>query len=89
MCGLISGYNGTPMPLTNFRSVLTNKLRIQGFIISDHLEFWPQAHKELADLVVSGKLKYRESVAEGLENAPRAFLAMLKGGNFGKQIVRL
>ena len=50
---------------------------------------YSQAHKELADLVVSGKLKYRESVAEGLENAPRAFLAMLKGGNFGKQIVRL
>ncbi len=89
VCGLISGYNGTPMPLNNFRSVLVNKLRIQGFIISDHLEFWPQAHKELADLVVAGKLKYRESVAEGLENAPRAFLAMLKGGNFGKQIVRL
>jgi NADPH-dependent curcumin reductase CurA len=89
VCGLISGYNGTPTPLTNFRSVLTNKLRIQGFIISDHLEFWPQAHQELADLVVEGRLKYRESVAEGLESAPGAFLAMLKGGNFGKQIVRL
>ena len=89
VCGLISGYNGTPMPLGNFRSVLVNKLMIQGFIISDHFELWPQAHKELAQLVIDGKLKYRESVAEGLESAPKAFLAMLKGGNFGKQIVRL
>ncbi|MBL8382742.1 MAG: NADP-dependent oxidoreductase [Burkholderiales bacterium] len=89
VCGLISGYNGTPMPIQNFRSVLVNKLRIQGFIISDHLELWPQAHRELADLVLAGRLKYRESAAEGLENAPAAFLAMLKGGNFGKQIVRL
>jgi NADPH-dependent curcumin reductase CurA len=77
------------MPVANFRSVLVNKLTIQGFIISDHLELWPQAHRELAELVTSGKLKYRESVAEGLENAPHAFLGMLKGQNFGKQIVKL
>ncbi len=89
VCGLISGYNGTPMPLANFRSVLVNKLRIQGFIISDHLELWPQAHRELAELVIAGKLKYRETEAVGLENAPRAFLGMLKGANLGKQIVKL
>ena len=89
VCGLISGYNGVPMPINNFRSVLVNKLQIQGFIISDHLELWPQAHRELADLVVAGKLKYRETVAYGLENAPKAFLGMLKGANFGKQIVKL
>ena len=89
VCGLISGYNGTPMPVNNFRSVLVNKLMIQGFIISDHLELWPQAHRELAELVVSGRLKYRESVAEGIENAPQAFMGMLKGRNFGKQIVKL
>ena len=89
VCGLISGYNGTPMPLNNFRSVLVNKLRIQGFIISDHLELWPQAHRELAALVIAGKLKYRETAALGLENAPKAFLGMLKGKNLGKQIVKL
>ena len=89
VCGLISGYNGVPMPLNNFRSVLVNKLLIQGFIISDHFDLWPQAHRELADLVVAGKLKYRESVAEGIENAPRAFLGLLKGENFGKQVVKL
>ena len=89
VCGLISGYNGKPTPLSNFRSVLSNKLMIQGFIISEHFDVWPQAHRELADLVVAGRLKYRESVAEGLEAAPQAFLGMLKGQNFGKQIVRL
>lgn len=89
VCGLISGYNGTPMPLNNFRSVLVNKLRIQGFIISDHLELWPQAHRELAAMVSAGKLKYRETEALGLENAAQAFLGMLKGANLGKQIVKL
>jgi NADPH-dependent curcumin reductase CurA len=89
VCGLISGYNGVAMPISNFRSVLVNKLLIQGFIISDHLHLWPQAHKELADLVVAGKLKYRETVAEGIENAPAAFLGLLKGRNVGKQIVKL
>lgn len=89
VCGLISGYNGVPLPLNNVRSILVNKLMIQGFIISDHFDIWPQAHKELADLVVAGKLKYRESITEGIENAPRAFLGLLKGENFGKQVVKL
>ena len=89
VCGLISGYNGVPLPLNNVRSILVNKLMIQGFIISDHFDIWPQAHKELADLVVGGKLKYRESITEGIENAPRAFLGLLKGENFGKQVVKL
>ena len=89
VCGLISGYNGVPAPLANYRSILVNKLLIHGFIISDHFDLWPEAHRELADLVLAGKLKYRESVATGLENAPRAFLGMLKGENFGKQIVKL
>ena len=89
VCGLISGYNGKALPLNNLRSILTNKLMVQGFIISDHLELWGQAHKELADLVVAGKLKYRESITEGIENAPRAFLGLLKGENFGKQVVKL
>jgi len=50
---------------------------------------WPQALSELVDLAASGKLKWRESIAEGLENAPSAFLGMLKGRNFGKQLVKL
>ena len=89
VCGLISGYNGKAFALTNVRSILVNKLMIQGFIISDHFGIWPQAHKELADLVVAKKLHYRESITEGIANAPRAFLGLLKGENFGKQVVKL
>ena len=89
VCGLISGYNGKPAALTNVRSILSNKLLIQGFIISDHLDLWAQAHRELADLVVAKKLTYRESITEGIENAPRTFLGLLKGENFGKTVMKL
>lgn len=89
VCGLISGYNGVPMPLTNFRSVLLNRLSIQGFIISEHMSRWPAALAELAHLAASGELRWRETIAEGLDQAPQAFLGLLKGHNLGKQLVRL
>jgi len=89
ICGLISGYNGQGMSLSNVRSILTNRLKVQGFIVSDHLDEWPDALTELGGLVASGRMKYRESVAHGLENAPQAFMGLLKGENFGKQLVKL
>ncbi len=89
VCGLISGYNGEPMPIENFRSVLINRLKIQGFIVSEHMELWPWALSELAAHVASGQLRYRETVAQGIESAPEAFVWLLKGRNFGKQLVKL
>ena len=89
VCGLIAGYDGKPMPVEQFRSVLVNRLKVQGFIVSEHLELWPQARAELAGLVGSGALKYRETVSQGLESAPEAFIGLLKGRNFGKQLVKL
>ena len=89
VCGLISGYNGEPMPIENFRSVLINRLKIQGFIVSEHMELWPQALSELAAQVASGRLKYRETISQGIESAPQAFIGLLKGQNFGKQLVKL
>jgi NADPH-dependent curcumin reductase CurA len=62
---------------------------MQGFIISDHLNLWPEGLSALEGLVAAGKLKYQESIAEGLAAAPAAFIGMLKGHNFGKQLVRL
>jgi NADPH-dependent curcumin reductase CurA len=62
---------------------------MRGFIVSEHMDVWPVALKELGGHVAAGRLKYRESVASGLENAPQAFLGMLKGANFGKQLVKL
>jgi NADPH-dependent curcumin reductase CurA len=89
LCGMISGYNGVPIPITVPQLILTARLRIEGFIVSEHMEVWPEALAELGGLVAAGKLKYRESIAEGLESAPEAFLGLLKGKNFGKQLVKL
>jgi NADPH-dependent curcumin reductase CurA len=62
---------------------------VQGFIVSDKLETWPGIRENLYNLVVQGKLKFRESVTEGLANAPQAFVGLLKGENFGKQLIKL
>jgi hypothetical protein len=62
---------------------------MQGFIVSDRMELWPRALEELGGLVAGGRIKYRETVAHGLENAPRAFIGMLRGENLGKQLVKL
>jgi NADPH-dependent curcumin reductase CurA len=90
LCGLISQYNEKqPQGLRNYRAILINRAKVQGFIQDDHADLFPQALQELTTLFASGKLKYRESIAEGLENAPRAFIGMLRGENFGKQLVKL
>ena len=89
VCGMIAGYNGAPLPLTYPALILMNRLKVQGFIVSEHMEVWPEALKELGTMVANGKLRARESIAEGLEAAPEAFLGLLKGKNFGKQLVKL
>lgn len=90
VCGLISQYNATePYGVKTFQAILINRIKVQGFIVSDRLNLWPQAMADLAGWVASGKLKYRESIARGLENAPKAFIGLLKGQNFGKQLVKL
>ena len=89
LCGLISGYDGQPMAINNARLLLTQRLKLQGFIVSEHMPLWPAALKELGGLVATGQLKYRESVAQGIAAAPEAFLGLLKGKNFGKQLVKL
>lgn len=89
VCGMIAGYDGAPTPLSNPALILVNRLKVQGFIVSEHMEVWPEALTELGGLVATGKLKFRESVAHGIEAAPEAFLGLLKGRNFGKQLVKL
>jgi len=89
VCGLIAGYNGEPVPVNNFSAVLVMRLTVRGFIVGEHMAFWPQGLNELGTLVASGKLKYRETIAQDLANAPAAFLGLLKGQNFGKQLVKL
>jgi NADPH-dependent curcumin reductase CurA len=89
LCGLVAGYSGEDIALHNVRSILVNRLLVQGFIVSEHLEVWPQALRELAGHVAAKRIRYRETVAEGLENAPRAFIGMLRGENLGKQVVKV
>jgi NADPH-dependent curcumin reductase len=89
LCGMISGYNGAPIPLQQPQLILQSRLRVEGFIVSEHMEVWPEALKELGTLVAEGRLKYRETVAQGLASAPEAFIGLLKGRNFGKQLVKL
>ncbi|GAB3475223.1 NADP-dependent oxidoreductase [Polaromonas eurypsychrophila] len=89
LCGMIAGYDGQPLPMSYPQLILTNRLKIQGFIVSEHMEVWPEALKELGAMVGAGKLKPRETIAQGLAAAPEAFLGLLKGKNFGKQLVKL
>ena len=89
LCGLISGYNGEPMALQNVRQFLTMRLTLRGFIVSEQPEAWPQGLKELGTLVATKQMKFRESVAQGLASAPEAFIGLLAGKNFGKQLVKL
>lgn len=89
ICGMISGYNGEPIPMSTPQLILVSRLTLRGFIVSEHLEHWPAALSELGERVAAGSLKYHESIARGLEAAPEAFLGLLQGKNLGKQLVKL
>ena len=89
LCGMIAGYDGAPLPMANPALMLINRMKVEGFIVSEHMEVWPDALKELGTLVGTGKLRPRETIAQGIAAAPEAFLGLLKGKNFGKQLVTL
>jgi NADPH-dependent curcumin reductase len=90
VCGLISDYNATePYGVKMFRAILVNRIKVQGMIVFDWHERYGEANQALRELVVAGKLKYRESVLEGIERAPQGLIGLLKGQNFGKQLVKL
>jgi NADPH-dependent curcumin reductase CurA len=89
VCGLIASYEGAPTTLENVGTLLITRSKIEGFIVSDYVALWPQALGELADHVAAGRIRYRETIAQGLEKAPEALIDMLKGRNFGKQLVKL
>ena len=90
VCGTISDYNSTdPYRVRNWRAILVNRLRVQGMIVFDWKDRYGEALKELSGYLAQGKLRYRESVVQGLENAPRGLMDLLAGKNFGKQLVKL
>ena len=90
VCGLISNYNATePYRLQNLMAVLVNRLKVQGMIVLDWKDRYGEGLAALAGHLARGRLKYRESVVQGLENAPRGLIDLLQGKNFGKQLVKL
>ncbi|MCT4609846.1 MAG: NADP-dependent oxidoreductase [Pelagimonas sp.] len=93
ICGTIAWYGGVEESLDRlpgvWRSILVKRLQIAGFIIFDHWDNYPTFLQEVAPQVAANDITYLEDVAQGLENAPNAFISMLQGGNTGKQIVQL
>ena len=89
ICGLIASYEGGPTALPDMRIFLVRRIKIEGFIVSDHLDLWPKAIGELASLAAAKKLTWRETIREGLEAAPQALVELLHGQNFGKMLVRV
>ena len=91
VCGVLSAYNdgGNRYGVKNLHLVFDKTLNIQGFLLSDHRDKWPEARGELESMIASGVMRYRETIAQGIENAPDAFIGMLNGANVGKQLVKL
>jgi len=91
VCGMIAQYNDSrPIPgPANIVLTVPKRLRIEGFIVSDHLELVPAFQDDMAAWITAGKIKWHETVLDGIENAPKAFLGLFKGDNFGKMLVKL
>ena len=89
LCGMISAYENGDVELKNIRTISSMRLTMRGFIITEHLDLWPQGLRELEALVADGKIHYRETIADGLQCAPQALIDLLQGKNWGKQLVRL
>jgi NADPH-dependent curcumin reductase CurA len=89
LCGLLAGYTGAEIPIRNAKKLLLNRITLRGFIVTEHMELWPQGLSDMGRLVAAGKLKYRETISQGLASAPQALIGLLQGHNFGKQLVKL
>jgi NADPH-dependent curcumin reductase len=90
ICGLIADYNATePYGYKMLRTVLVNRIRMQGMIVFDWKDRYGEALKGLGGYFAEGRVKCRESIVQGLDNAPKGLIALFKGENFGKQLVKL
>jgi NADPH-dependent curcumin reductase CurA len=91
ICGMISIYNATEPPPgpRNLAALIGKNIRMEGFIVSHHFDLMPKYHEDLSQWVAEGKVKWRETVFEGLDKAPDAFMGLFKGENLGKMLVKL
>ncbi len=88
---MISMYNATePVPgPTNLAYIIGKQLTMQGFIVTDHFDKMQQFYSDMGKWIAEGKIKWKETIVDGIENAPKAFIGLFKGENFGKIIVRI
>jgi NADPH-dependent curcumin reductase CurA len=91
LCGMISQYNDTtPTPgPSNIIQAVGKSLKLQGFIVSNHFDILPDFYAEMGKLIKAGKMKWQETVEDGIENAPKAFLSLFTGSNTGKMLVKI
>ncbi len=91
LCGMISQYNSKSPILgpSNLSLAIANRLKLQGFIVRDHYDMLNEFHASMAKWVGEGRIKWKETILEGIENAPKAFIGLFKGENFGKMLVKI
>ncbi|MGA6989755.1 MAG: NADP-dependent oxidoreductase [Nitrososphaeraceae archaeon] len=91
LCGMISQYNltSTPTGPSNLFLAVPNRLKLQGFIVRDHYNMLNEFYVDMSKWIGEGKIKWRETVIESIENAPKAFLSLFKGENIGKMLVKI
>ena len=95
VCGLIAHDNDKELPPEPnrvpllMRAILDKRLTFRGFIVLDYASQFPEFIREMTAWLCEGRIKYREDITDGLENAPRELIRLLKGGNFGKKIIRV
>jgi NADPH-dependent curcumin reductase CurA len=91
LCGMISQYNEAAPSSTpsNLRLAVRKRLTLTGFIVSDHLDRQPQFYADMGAWIAAGQLKWEETIVDGIEHAPQAFIGLFKGENMGKMLVKL
>ncbi|KAI7906658.1 uncharacterized protein BX663DRAFT_497227 [Cokeromyces recurvatus] len=89
-CGMISQYNREkPEPIYNIINIITKRIKFDGFVIMDHMDYEQKFLEEVTPMLVSGKVKYREDISQGIDKVPEALVGVLRGENFGKKIVHI
>jgi NADPH-dependent curcumin reductase CurA len=91
LCGMISQYNESTASSgpRNLRLAVRKRLTLTGFIVSDHVDRQPQFYADMGAWIADGKIKWEETIVDGIENAPKAFLGLFTGENMGKMLVRI
>jgi hypothetical protein len=89
VCGMIASYNGEPAPVTGLSAIIYGRVNIRGFVGADFMHLYDQFRADMADWLKSGRIKYQETVHDGVDSAPAAFIGLMRGENAGKMLVRL